>query len=179
MPPLPAYELHDALSLDRPVLRGLRDDFDCSSTIVTEYVSHRLTQNVRDKACSAFLAVTPQGSIRTASRIAGFFTLSPTSIDRQSADDWKRAHQQKLPLPYGEVGAYKLGWFARHRAYPEFSTTLFGEVLLTLERQPISAQLLVLDLAEPHVLRPRRFFENQGFRTLPNSPQQRTMLLRL
>lgn len=136
-----------------------REDFDCGVAALTEFLRKRANQEARASASACFVFV-PEND---PGRIAGFYTLSQTSV---ALSDLPKALQKKLPH-YPVLGATLIGRLARDLA---FKGCGLGDLLLidALRRALRHAEVIpaVVVVVDPKDLAAVAFYKRNGFQPL-------------
>ena len=136
-----------------------REEFDCGVAALTAFLRKRANQEARTFASACFVFV-PEND---PGRIAGFYTLSQTSV---ALSDLPEALQRKLPH-YPVLGATLIGRLARDLA---FKGCGLGDRLLTdaLRRALRHAGVIpaVVVVVDPKDLAAVAFYKRNGFQPL-------------
>ncbi len=139
--------------------RHHREGFSCESQELTEFLRKRARKEMAARASACFVLVPASDP----GRIAGYYTLSQTSVNSQSLPE---AVARKLPQ-YQELGATLIGRLARDLAFRGLG---IGHLLLVdaLRRSVrLSAEAgAVVVVTDPKDLKVRAFYEARGFQAL-------------
>lgn len=115
-----------------------RDDFGCGNEVLDRYFKTQITQDIRRRITSGFVAVDAASG-----KVAGYFTLAATSIPlRALAEEISR----KLPR-YPVVPAVRLGRLAVDRQFhgQGLGGALLADALVRCAGSDISAYALTVD----------------------------------
>lgn len=135
-----------------------RSAFDSGSDTLDRYFRERITQDVRRRIATGFVAIAPDGAV------AGFYTLAPTSLD---FDALPVARARKLPR-YPLVPAILLGRLAvaaQHQGV-RLGSALVADALIRCRRSEIGGYAMIVDAKDDAAA---RFYEHLGFEALPSS----------
>lgn len=143
-----------------------RAGFHCGVAALDTYFHQQVSQDVRRRITSCFVALDAQGAI------AGFYTLASTSV---LLSDLPQATVKKLPR-YPTVPAVRMGRLAIGTAFQGagLGGALLANALQRACRAEIAAFALVVDAKDAQAA---QFYAHHGFMALPKSPL--TMLLPL
>lgn len=139
-----------------------RSGFRCGNDRIDRYFREAVSQDVRRNDAACLVAIEP-----TTNRIAGFYTLSSSSVP---LTDVPPDLARKLPR-YPSVPAVLIGWLARHS---DFAGAGVGELLLfdairTVSEASIGAHAVLADAIDEHAA---AFYTSYGFS--PLSSRERT-----
>ncbi len=136
-----------------------RDDFTCESPELTEFLRKRARKEMEARASACFVLV-EEGD---PGRIAGYYTLSQTSVSLQ---DLPAAVIKKLPR-YPELGATLIGRLARDPAWrgKAIGPLLLVDALRRSVRLSGEAGAVVV-VTDPKDEKARAFYRGFGFQPL-------------
>lgn len=138
-----------------------RTRFSSGSEALDHYFHQQVTQDVRRRIASCFVAVSDDREV------AGFYTLAATSLafDRLSAERARR-----LPR-YPVVPGVLLGRLAVAKAHQgrRLGAALVADALLRSARAEIAGHILVVDAIDDTAA---RFYEHLGFEPLAGDPRR-------
>lgn len=139
-----------------------REEFDCGVEVLNDYLKRRANQEMKAFAAACYVIV-PDGD---PGRIAGFYTLSATSIELTQLPEMLR---KKLPR-YDQLGAVLVGRLARDM---DFASERIGEKLLLSallrsfrESRRIGAVAVLVDAKDEAA---SSFYQRFGFMPLEGS----------
>lgn len=136
-----------------------RKRFSCGSALLDRYFREQVTQDVKRRVASCFVALDDDG------RIAGFYTLAATSIafDKLSAE-----RARKLPR-YPVVPGVLLGRLAVATAFQgqRLGISLVADAILRSTRSDVVGHLMVVDAKDEAAA---RFYAHLGFHRLGDAP---------
>jgi predicted GNAT family N-acyltransferase len=143
-----------------------RTDFRCGVEALDRYFRERVTQDIRRRITSCFVALDDQN------RIAGFYTLAATSV---LLADLPEVTAKKLPR-YPTVPAIRMGRLAVHQSArgTGLGAALLADSLARSIGSDIGGFALVIDAKDDQ---PAAFYLHHGFAPLADQP--RTMFLPL
>lgn len=143
-----------------------RAGFHCGVAALDTYFHRQVSQDVRRRITSCFVALDAQGTI------AGFYTLASTSV---LLTDLPQAMVKKMPR-YPTVPAVRMGRLAIGAAFQGagLGGALLANALQRACRAEIAAFALVVDAKDAQAA---QFYAHHGFIALPNSTL--TMLMPL
>jgi predicted GNAT family N-acyltransferase len=143
-----------------------RTGFKCDVPALDRYFHQQVSQDMRRRITSCFIAVTPNDEI------AGFYTLASTSV---AVSDLPAAATKKLPR-YPLVPAVRMGRLAVSTTQRGLGlgAALLANALQRASRAEIAAYALVVDAKDAQSA---AFYAHHGLQALPNS--QLTMFLPL
>ena len=135
-----------------------RTQFDCSVSILNDYLAKYAKQDVKRKASAVFVLVNRADP----KRVIGFYTLCATSV---LLSELPEAMTKKLPR-YPEIPAVLLGRLARDIHFPGVGELLLSDAIARCVRvaSDIAASLIVVDSKGDAAT---RFYEKFGFLSLP------------
>jgi GNAT superfamily N-acetyltransferase len=136
-----------------------RNAFCCGVAALDRYLQQQVTQDVRRRVASCFVALTADG------RIAGFYTLASTAI---LLADLPAATSEKLPR-YPTVPAIRMGRLAVDREFKGLGLggALLADAIVRAIRAEIAAYALVVDAKDGDAA---AFYRHHGMIALPDSP---------
>lgn len=136
-----------------------RAGFDCGSEALNRYLREQVSQDVRRRTASCFVALADE------QRIAGFYTLASASL---ILADLPAATSRKLPR-YPTVPAVRLGRLAVDQAFKGrgLGGALLADALHRAARPEIAAFALMVDTKDETAL---SFYRHHGLIALPDSP---------
>lgn len=144
-------------ALDDSIPRG---DFACGNELLDRYFKTQITQDIRRRIASAFVA------LETASgTVAGYYTLAATSIPLTAiAEDVAR----KLPR-YPVIPAVRLGRLAVDRQFHKLGLggALLADALVRCAKSDIAAYALVVDAKDAAAV---AFYLHHGLIQLRDAP---------
>lgn len=141
-----------------PLAKQDRKDFTCGSEQLDRYFREQVTQDIRRRIASCFIAL-DEGD-----KIAGFYTLAATSI---AFDKLSPERAKKLPR-YPVVPAILLGRLAvsaLHQGHG-LGMALLADALLRSKRSDVAGHLMVVDAKDEAAV---RFYEHFGFQRLADA----------
>ena len=142
-----------------PLAKQDRKGFSCGSVQLDRYFHEQVTQDMRRRIASCFVA------LDDGDEIAGFYTLAATSI---AFDKLSPERARKLPR-YPVVPAVLLGRLAVATAWQgqRLGMALVADAVIRSTRSDISGHLMVVDAKdEPAAL----FYAHLGFQRLGDEP---------
>jgi GNAT superfamily N-acetyltransferase len=136
----------------------VRTAFTCGVPALERYFQQQVTQDIRRRIASCFVAVTSDASI------AGYYTLASTSV---ALADLPVAVAKKLPR-YPLVPAVRMGRLAVSTAYRGMGlgAALLANALQRASRAEIAAYALVVDAIDA---RAAAFYAHHGLIALPDA----------
>ena len=136
-----------------------REQFDCGVPVLNHYLERIAGQDVKRKAAAVFVLTV----LKRPDRVAGYYTLSATSIELTSLP----ADLQKKMPRYPEVPAILIGRLARDQSFPGVGSLLVADALTRCVRvaNEIAASVIVVDTK---IESASRFYKKFGFLSLPN-----------
>jgi ribosomal protein S18 acetylase RimI-like enzyme len=137
-----------------------RSDFDCGTDVLNRYLQTRAGQEQRKKFCTCYLAVDT-----TSEQIAGFYTLSSSSID---LDDLPGSLQKKLPR-YAQVPVARVGRLAVDVRYhgKGLGAGLIADSIKRVVSSGIGCYAIVVDAKDLAAI---AFYRHNGFDVLRDRP---------
>jgi ribosomal protein S18 acetylase RimI-like enzyme len=135
-----------------------RTQFDCSVSILNDYLAKYAKQDVKRKASAVFVLVNRADP----KRVIGFYTLCATSV---LLSELPEELTKKLPR-YPEIPAILVGRLARDIHFPGVGGWLLSDAIARCVRvaSDIAASLIVVDSKGDAAT---RFYEKFGFLSLP------------
>jgi hypothetical protein len=135
-----------------------RTQFDCSVSILNDYLAKYAKQDVKRKASAVFVLVNRADP----KRVIGFYTLCATSV---LLSELPEELTKKLPR-YPEIPAILVGRLARDINFPGVGGLLLSDAIARCVRvaSDIAASLIVVDSKGDAAT---RFYEKFGFLSLP------------
>ena len=135
-----------------------RTQFDCSVSILNDYLAKYAKQDVKRKASAVFVLVNRADP----KRAIGFYTLCATSV---LLSELPEELTKKLPR-YPEIPAILVGRLARDINFPGVGGLLLSDAIARCVRvaSDIAASLIVVDSKGDAAT---RFYEKFGFLSLP------------
>jgi hypothetical protein len=135
-----------------------RTQFDCSVSILNDYLAKYAKQDVKRKASAVFVLVNRADP----KRVIGFYTLCATSV---LLSELPEELTKKLPR-YPEIPAILVGRLARDIHFPGVGGLLLLDAIARCVRvaSDIAASLIVVDSKSDAAT---RFYEKFGFLSLP------------
>jgi hypothetical protein len=135
-----------------------RTQFDCSVSILNDYLAKYAKQDVKRKASAVFVLVNRADP----KRVIGFYTLCATSV---LLSELPEELTKKLPR-YPEIPAILVGRLARDINFPGVGGLLLLDAIARCVRvaSDIAASLIVVDSKGDAAT---RFYEKFGFLSLP------------
>ncbi len=138
-----------------------RANFHCEEASLTEYIRRQVSQDVRKRLASCFVAIDDMQNV------LGYYTLTSESLGREIVP---QKYLKQLPKNYN-APVILLGRLARDIS---MKGTGLGEHLLldalfrsfTLSSQSIGAMAVVVDPINKHAV---AFYQRYGFEMLPGS----------
>ena len=138
-----------------------REGFSCGSAPLDRYFQLQVTQDIRRRIASCFVAVSTIGDV------AGFYTLAATSL---AFDRLAPERAKKLPH-YPVVPAILLGRLAVATSHQrkQLGVALVTDALLRSTRSDIAAHMMVVDAKDAAAI---AFYGRLGFERLPDDPSR-------
>lgn len=135
-----------------------RATFSCGVPTLDRYFQQQVSQDVRRRVTSCFVAVTPGDAI------AGYYTLASTSV---ALSDLPAAVAKKLPR-YPLVPAVRMGRLAVSSSYRGMGlgAALLANALQRASRAEIAAYALVVDAKDAQAA---AFYTHHGLIALPQA----------
>ncbi len=136
-----------------------RSGFDSGAPALDRYFKEQVTQDVRRRVASCFVALTED------QRIAGFYTLASASVP---LTELTPEAIKKLPR-YRAVPTVRMGRLAVDQAFKGqgLGGALLGDALTRAARSEIAAYALVVDAKDEPAA---AFYRHHGFIALPDTP---------
>ncbi len=136
-----------------------RSGFDSGSPALDRYFKEQVTQDVRRRVASCFVALTED------QRIAGFYTLASASVP---LTELTPEAIKKLPR-YRAVPTVRMGRLAVDQSFKGqgLGGALLGDALTRAARSEIAAYALVVDAKDGPAA---AFYRHHGFIALPDTP---------
>lgn len=136
-----------------------RSGFDSGSPALDRYFKEQVTQDVRRRVASCFVALTED------QRIAGFYTLASASVP---LTELTPEAIKKLPR-YRAVPTVRMGRLAVDQSFKGqgLGGALLGDALTRAARSEIAAYALVVDAKDAPAA---AFYRHHGFIALPDTP---------
>ena len=136
-----------------------RKGFACGSALLDRYFREQVTQDIKRRVASCFVALDDDG------QIAGFYTLAATSI---AFDKLSVERARKLPR-YPVVPAVLLGRLAVATGFQgqRLGMSLVADAIMRSTRSEVVAHLMVVDAKDEAAA---RFYEHPGFERLGDEP---------
>jgi len=137
-----------------------RGDFTCGQDHIDRYFRETVTQDVRRRYASCFVA----RDIAT-DRVAGFYTLSSSNVPLAEVPD---VLAKKLPR-YPTIPAVLIGWLGRHRNFvgQGLGEALLFDAIKTVATAQIGAHAVFADAIDD---RAAAFYASFGFTPLVKRP---------
>lgn len=135
-----------------------RAAFNSDSELLNRYLREQVTQDIRRRVASCFVA------LADVHRIAGYYTLASASL---LLADLPASTGKKLPR-YPTVPAVRMGRLAVDQAFKGqgLGGALLADALDRAARSEIAAFALIVDAKEEATA----FYRHHGFIALPDSP---------
>lgn len=136
-----------------------RSNFDSGAPALDRYFKEQVTQDVRRRVASCFVAMTED------QRIAGFYTLASASVP---LTELTPEAIKRLPR-YRAVPTVRMGRLAVDRAFKGqgLGGALLADALTRVARSEIAAYALVVDAKDEPAA---AFYRHHGFIALPETP---------
>lgn len=136
-----------------------RSNFNCGSDPLDRYFRERLTQDIKRKITSCFVALSSDG------RMAGYYTLASASV---FLGDLPHHVQKSLPR-YPSVPVVRLGRLAVDQAFKGMGLggVLLADALLRVLRSEIAAFAMVVDAKDNDAA---SFYAHHGFIETASQP---------
>lgn len=136
-----------------------RSNFDSGAPALDRYFKEQVTQDVRRRVASCFVAMSED------QRIAGFYTLASASVP---LTELTPEAIKKLPR-YRAVPTVRMGRLAVDQAFKGqgLGGALLGDALTRAARSEIAAYALVVDAKDEPAA---AFYRHHGFIALPETP---------
>ena len=135
-----------------------RKQFSCGTPALDNYFQSQVSQDVKRRVASCFVALTADDSV------AGFYTLAATSV---VLTDLPASNAKKLPR-YPLVPAVRMGRLAVSSAHQGLGlgAALLANALQRAASADIAAYALVVDAKDGQAA---RFYAHHGFISLPDA----------
>jgi len=143
-----------------------RTTFNCGSVQLDRYLREQVTQDVRRRVATCFVALTDER------RIAGYYTVASSSVP---LSDLPMDTAKKLPR-YPTVPTVRLGRLAVDQTFKGqgLGGALLADAIDRSARAEIAAYAVMVNAKDEEAV---AFYRHHGFITLPDSP--RTLFLPL
>jgi len=137
-----------------------RSTFNCGSAALNRYLREQVTQDIRRRVASCFVA------LDSGQRIAGFYTLATASIPLL---DLPHDTRRKLPR-YPVVPAVRMGRLAVDRMHQRqgLGAALLVNALRRAAHSELAAFAMMVDAKNDEAV---AFHRHHGFIALPDSPR--------
>ena len=137
-----------------------RDGFSCGVEALDRYFRQQVTQDIRRRIASCFVAVERIGGM-----VAGYYTLAATGIALTSLPEEVR---RKLPR-YPSVPAVRMGRLAVAEGFAGqgLGVALLADALARTTASDIAAYALIVDAKDE---RAANFYRHHGFRPFEGNP---------
>ena len=137
-----------------------RDEFVCGVEPLDRYFHEQVTQDIRRRFANCFVATE-----KTTDRIAGYYTLSATSI---VLEDLPEATRKKLPR-YPTVPAVRIGRLAVARDFLRIGlgAALLADAVARSMNSDIAVYALIVDAKDKTAA---DFYQHHGFKSFGESP---------
>ena len=135
-----------------------RSSFDSGAPALDRYFREQVSQDMRRRVASCFVALTDD------QRIAGYYTLASASVP---LTELPPEATKKLPR-YRAVPTVRMGRLAVNQAFKGLGLggALLGDALIRAARSGIAAYALVVDAKDETAA---AFYRHHGFITLPET----------
>lgn len=135
-----------------------RESFQCGIPDLDSYLQRQASQDMRRRVAAAFVMV----PIDDPSRIAGFYSLSSSTVELKRLPNSVRKHVPRYPV----VPAILIGRLARDINFPGIGGELLIDALKRSEThsKTVAAAVVVVDAKNDTAA---RFYEQHGFVQLP------------
>lgn len=136
-----------------------RTTFACGSVQLDRYLREQVTQDVRRRVATCFVALTDER------RIAGYYTLASSSVP---LSDLPIETAKKLPR-YPSVPTVRLGRLAVDHLFKGqgLGGALLADAVDRAARAEIAAYAVIVNAKDEEAV---TFYRHHGFITLPDSP---------
>lgn len=136
-----------------------RTTFDCGSVQLDRYLREQVTQDVRRRVATCFVALTDER------RISGYYTLASSSVP---LSDLPIETTKKL-LRYPSVPTVRLGRLAVDQVFKGqgLGGALLADALDRVARAEIAAYAVIVNAKDEEAV---LFYRHHGFIALPDSP---------
>ncbi len=136
-----------------------RTTFDCGSAQLDRYLREQISQDVRRRVATCFVALTDER------RIAGYYTLASASVP---LSDLPIATAKKLPR-YSSVPTVRLGRLAVDQTFKGqgLGGALLADAIDRAARSEIAAYAVIVNAKDDEA---KAFYRHHGFIALPDSP---------
>jgi ribosomal protein S18 acetylase RimI-like enzyme len=136
-----------------------RSSFNSGSMPLDRYLREQVTQDIRRRVATCFVALTDE------QRIAGYYTLASASV---ALTELPAATAKKLPR-YPAVPTVRMGRLAVDQAFKGqgLGGALLADAIDRATRSEIAAYALMVNAKNEEAL---AFYQHHGFNTLPDSP---------
>ena len=133
-----------------------RAGFNCDSEPLNRYLREQVTQDIRRRVATCFVALADMG------RIAGYYTLASANL---FLSDLPASVGKKLPR-YPTVPAVRMGRLAVDQAFKGqgLGGALLADALIRVARAEIAAYALMVDAKDGSAA---DFYRHHGFIALP------------
>lgn len=144
--PLPDFKIRLLEAADN------RNAFECLSEPLNRYLQKQVSQDVKRKVATCFVAVTSDG------QILGYYTLAATGV---SLSNIPTGFRKKLPR-YPTVPAVLMGRLAVDRKYGGFGlgSLLLADALKRISKAEIAAYALIVEAKDEAAI---SFYRHFGF----------------
>ncbi|HEX6006183.1 MAG TPA: GNAT family N-acetyltransferase [Burkholderiales bacterium] len=144
-------------SIERLSAKHDRSGFDCGSEPLNRYFSQQVTQDIRRRVATCFVAVTSAGAI------AGYYTLASASVPLA---DLPSETARRLPR-YPSVPAVRMGRLAVDRQFKGqgLGAALLADALTRALSSDIAAFALIVDAKDDAAA---AFYRQHGFIAFDN-----------
>ena len=144
-----------------PLAKHSRERFSCGSAALDRYFREQVTQDIRRRIASCFVAISADAEV------AGFYTLAATSL---AFDRLAPERAKKLPR-YPVVPAILLGRLAVATPHQgkQLGVALVADALLRSTRSDIVGHVMVVDAKDTAAV---KFYERLGFERLKDDPSR-------
>ena len=155
----------DELSISVEPLGSQHDcvTFSCGEPALDDYLRHRASQDVRRRVAQVFVAAGD-----TPGKIAGYYTLSAVSFEKDRLPDELAKKLPHYPVPAALIGRFAIGCTYQGIGLGEF-------LLLDAIRRIVHASLtiavyaIVVDAKNDNV---QTFYERYGFKSFASQPRR-------
>lgn len=138
-----------------------RNAFHCGEAALDDYIRHRARQDLKRRVATVFVAVGEENHV-----IAGYYTLSAASLDRNHLPEAQARKLPRYPVPAAIIGRLAVDEDYQGQAYGRF--ILFDALDRILRASQNMAVHAVLVDAKNDAA--RAFYEKVGFQALPGVP---------
>ena len=140
-----------------------RSQFDCGSEALDRYIRRQASQNTRRNVTRVFVALPEESN-----EIAGFYTLSAGSIERNALPEKQAKRLPRYPVPVALLGRLAVD---RRWSGQGLGSALLADVLRRVVRASaaLAVYAVVVDAKDEQA---QAFYEHFGFIELPGAKRR-------